>query len=1178
MPGSFLYHGTNISPCTHRMEEKPFRVFIRGVGSKDVTLWDTVGKIYAQLRRLRLIPKAFDGAIEPILYYDACCASPLNHSMTMRQLGIGDLSVLQLRYRLPGGSNKGLWDIMGGRPPKGNGTNSVQQASSSSRITHFPSEHPERWLPASKDGQWLCRVCGNNKIYTTNYILLHEKRDNHQLKLDKYLVDLQDRQEAYRSRLELQGHAHGFLSSMVMRIPLNSHQSTTVGAAPMDIDSTSIDWEGEGMDHNHELLPTLEEQRLMAAEEELKKYMIDDGAFYWSSDDEEAEIDVEDSENESEPQIQPDGAPLAIGARRRRAKLKLGENKEWYPWPDKESCVIDVLRHIPRCAFSDSQHGALEWAFAALGVSNIPSARVAKDIDKALQASCGITSKRYEGGLGHIYYANDLSGIIAQEMANPIVRPHLRFYPEDSGKKLAEAIQGRRWLYEMDDECLTPMIRIGKQDYFVFEPTLVGGHQAVVPHRFFIRDGKFHMRVWALEEDKAANGWIVRKDRESELPASTLLVGWPDFVQTFANRHLTDPCNIIGVRNQWRKQAHGSRVLSFPVWLYCDDTSGNSSKKWNKHNSFLFTAAGLPRKHVQREYNIHFLSTSNIAPPLEMMDGIVQQFEECQKKGIWAWDCVEKCPVLVVPWVFALLGDNPMQSEMACHRGLMAKFFCRICWVQGHEKDEGEKEKSKRNGAGVPSYSQAGSESEGSVSELGDDGASETDIEVEGEPSQEGVLDESTGVTKLNGKKKKAESKEQMIKRVTRFMEKSRARTAVESQTHLQTIFKKGAEVYGKTKSENTATKTGMKDTYMLHFLEKIWAASKPARGSSSKVNAIATVLKTLPHNIFSPVWRMKGLDPNSDTPVEILHVILLGFVKYLWRDAIKRLSKDQKPILMARLSSVSVDGLGIPPLAGKTLVTYAGSLTGRDFRAIVQVAPFCLYGLIPEECLQTWIALSRLVPLVWQPEIEDVDEHLKKLQDAIDHFLNCTVNWTPRWFNKPKFHILLHLPDHIKRFGPASLFATEGFESFNAVIRSFSIHSNRQAPSRDIARGFARGNRLRHMLSGGFFLPKFDIIPGNQINQQNNIPPETGWRAIGVQPRLLTNLRNFAPEMFGMPIEVEDMKAGRCEKLSAEIDFDSTQSSQATAAWVAPEHGTGKIRTAEKAYLQNLDLCRLGS
>jgi hypothetical protein len=86
---------------------------------------------------------------------------------------------------------------------------------------------------------------------------------------------------------------------------------------------------------------------------------------------------------------------------------------------------------------------------------------------------------------------------------------------------------------------------------------------------------------------------------------------------------LTDPAK----GNRYHELAKGHRVVSFMIWLYCDDTSGNVSKKWNKHNSFLFTAAGLPWSMAQQESNVHFLSTSNIAPPLEMLDGIVLQLE-----------------------------------------------------------------------------------------------------------------------------------------------------------------------------------------------------------------------------------------------------------------------------------------------------------------------------------------------------------------------------------------------------------------------------------------------------------------------------------------------------------------------------------------------------------------------
>ncbi|KAJ3924204.1 MAG: hypothetical protein NXY57DRAFT_908208, partial [Lentinula lateritia] len=81
------------------------------------------------------------------------------------------------------------------------------------------------------------------------------------------------------------------------------------------------------------------------------------------------------------------------------------------------------------------------------------------------------------------------------------------------------------------------------------------------------------------------------------------------------------------VGNTWREKAAGAQCLSFPIWLYCDDTSGNTSKRWNEHNSFLFTATGLDCSQSSKEYNVHFLATSNTAPPLEMLDGIADQLQ-----------------------------------------------------------------------------------------------------------------------------------------------------------------------------------------------------------------------------------------------------------------------------------------------------------------------------------------------------------------------------------------------------------------------------------------------------------------------------------------------------------------------------------------------------------------------
>lgn len=44
--------------------------------------------------------------------------------------------------------------------------------------------------------------------------------------------------------------------------------------------------------------------------------------------------------------------------------------------------------------------------------------------------------------------------------------------------------------------------------------------------------------------------------------------------------------------------------------------------------------------------------------------------------------------VLLIVWVMAILGDNPMQSELASHIGLAGKYFCRVCKVKGADTED----------------------------------------------------------------------------------------------------------------------------------------------------------------------------------------------------------------------------------------------------------------------------------------------------------------------------------------------------------------------------------------------------------------------------------------------------------------------------------------------------------
>ena len=77
------------------------------------------------------------------------------------------------------------------------------------------------------------------------------------------------------------------------------------------------------------------------------------------------------------------------------------------------------------------------------------------------------------------------------------------------------------------------------------------------------------------------------------------------------------------------------------------------------------------------------------------------------------------------------------------------------------------------------------------------------------------------------------------------------------------------------------------------------------------------------------------------------------------------------------------------------------------------------------------------------------------------------------RIIDKMKLHVLTHLPEDIRRFGPASLYIVEGFEGWNRIWRLCSILSNHHSPSRDIAIKLCKAERIKHLLSGGFWRDK---------------------------------------------------------------------------------------------------------
>ncbi|KAH9813956.1 hypothetical protein DFH28DRAFT_835426, partial [Melampsora americana] len=426
--------------------------------------------------------------------------------------------------------------------------------------------------------------------------------------------------------------------------------------------------------------------------------------------------------------------------------------------------------------------------------------------------------------------------------------------------------------------------------------------------------------------------------------------------------------------------------------LYCDDLSGNVSKRWNKHIAFYFTLAGLPSKLSNQEYNCHFLSTSNTAGALELAYPLIDELNNLMTEGFVAYDENIQKEVFVMTVVLCHLGDSCMHAEVTNTMNPTTSLTpCQICNLK--------------------------------VQSLMDKRSSRYICDFLG-------IDETGNKSSLQ--------------------KRDWAKT-VQGTKDLWNLAQRPGNI---SQFDTKSAELGLRDSLNMSFVKMVQDFYRDQSISHKR--------------LFNPFSQLKGFDGHCDTPAEVLHVILLGVGKYLMRNQMNSCSGSKKDSIQGRWRSFNTSGLNIPPIQPKTMIQHFMSLNGKEFRAVLQAAPFIFFELnISAEEHATWIALAHLSLYIFWTEITNIDLYLCELACLIKIFLKSIVELTAQWCNKPKFHMLIHLAESIQEFGPACLIDTENFEGYNGNTQQSSIKSNNISPGKDIANSFNNHRLIRAITAG---------------------------------------------------------------------------------------------------------------
>ena len=71
----------------------------------------------------------------------------------------------------------------------------------------------------------------------------------------------------------------------------------------------------------------------------------------------------------------------------------------------------------------------------------------------------------------------------------------------------------------------------------------------------------------------------------------------------------------------------GHMVYAVSLIIFMDNVSGNISKQWNMHHAIYMSNANLPHEMLEKEFHVHFVTSSPHALPMELM--------KAMKDSVW---------------------------------------------------------------------------------------------------------------------------------------------------------------------------------------------------------------------------------------------------------------------------------------------------------------------------------------------------------------------------------------------------------------------------------------------------------------------------------------------------------------------------------------------------------------
>ncbi|KAF7334363.1 hypothetical protein MSAN_02375700 [Mycena sanguinolenta] len=218
------------------------------------------------------------------------------------------------------------------------------------------------------------------------------------------------------------------------------------------------------------------------------------------------------------------------------------EQSEYRPYPNKTAMLLDIMDNLPRARFSSTQMSMIIHFAKQLGAPDVPSLKALRKMQQTLQSTCGNKPVKITSQFGNVFYMNDIRETLARDMANPLVAPHMHFYPEETDGPISETYQAEHWM-EYTPSQLTPMFSKGHKRFWIEELAQLKNGTFVIPHTLIVRNGTLTSDV-SIAEQTSEGQWTLL-DQEITINADDSELDYNDIIAHFGTLLWNEGCKSL---------------------------------------------------------------------------------------------------------------------------------------------------------------------------------------------------------------------------------------------------------------------------------------------------------------------------------------------------------------------------------------------------------------------------------------------------------------------------------------------------------------------------------------------------------------------------------------------------------------------------------------------------------